>query len=77
MSDYEASPQDAELDTEINDRLAFAGIGETPPKPVRPEIEPPHVPKSEGSLDQLHRSVDALDKLGIGLFPPKRKTSSG
>jgi hypothetical protein len=55
-----ASLQDAESDTEINDRLAVAGIGKTPPKPAKTEIKPPDVPKSEDSLDQLQRSVDGL-----------------
>jgi hypothetical protein len=33
---------------------------------------PPHVPKSEGSPDQLQRGVDELGKYGIGLLPPKK-----
>jgi hypothetical protein len=62
----------------LNDKNAIAGISKTPPpEPARPrptpKTKPPHVPKSEGSLDQLHRSVDALGALGIGLLPPKKE----
>ena len=61
----------------LNDKNAIAGVSKTPPKPARPtptpKTKPPHVPKSEGSLDQLHRSVDALGELGIGLLPPKKE----
>ncbi len=38
-----------------------------------PEIKPPQAPKSEGSLDQLHRSVGELDRMGVGLLPSKRE----
>ncbi|ETN80225.1 hypothetical protein NECAME_18028 [Necator americanus] len=64
----------------LNDKNAVVGLSKTPPpKPPKtarpmppPKIKPPHVPKVEGSLDQLHRSVGELDRLGIGLLPPKR-----
>ena len=63
----------------LNDKNAVVGLSKiAPPKPPKttrptptPKIKPPHVPKSEGSLDQLHRSVGELDRLGIGLLPPK------
>jgi hypothetical protein len=65
----------------LNDKLAVPGISKImPPKPPKktrptpmPKIKPPHVPKSEGSLDQLHRGVGELDRLGIGLLPPKKE----
>lgn len=65
----------------LNDKLAVVGLSKiAPPKPPRkarptptPKIKPPHVPKVEGSLDQLHRSVGELDRLGIGLLPPKKE----
>lgn len=67
----------------LNDKLAAAGISKTPPpkppKPVRPTLTPtpkiksPHVPKSEGSSDQLQPGVLDLGKLGIGLLPPKKE----
>ena len=64
----------------LNDKNAVVGLSKTPPpKPPKtarpmppPKIKPPHVPKVEGALDQLHRSVGELDRLGIGLLPPKR-----
>jgi len=65
----------------LNDKNAIEGISKTPPpKPPKtarptppPKIKPPHVAKSEGSLDQLQRSVGELDKLGIGLLPPRKE----
>ena len=66
----------------LNDKNAIVGLSKiappTPPKktrpPTPPKIKPPHVPKTcEGSLDQLHQSVDELGRLGIGLLPPKKE----
>lgn len=65
----------------LNDKNAVVGLSKiAPPKPPKtarptpmPKIKPPHVPKSEGSLDQLHQSVDELGKLGIGLLPPRKE----
>lgn len=64
----------------LNDKNAIVGLSKiappTPPKKTKPtpppKIKPPHVAKTEGSLDQLQRSVGELDKLGIGLLPPKK-----
>lgn len=56
----------------LNDKNAVVGLSKmAPPKPPK-KIKRPHVPKVEGSLDQLHRSVDDLSRMGIGLLPPKR-----
>jgi hypothetical protein len=66
----------------LNDKNAVVGLSKiAPPRPPKktrpptpPKIKPPHVPKTcEGSLDQLHQSVDELGKLGIGLLPPKKE----
>ena len=66
----------------LNDKNAVVGLSKidppTPPKKTRPltppKIKPPHAPKTcEGSLDQLHQSVDELGKLGIGLLPPRKE----
>lgn len=64
----------------LNDKNAVVGLSKiAPPKPPKktkptptPKIKPFHVAKTEGSLDQLQRSVGELDRLGIGLLPPKR-----
>lgn len=55
------------------------GVGRliAPPKKTSlkppPKLKPSHAPRIEGSLDQLQRSVGELDRLGIGLPPPKEE----
>lgn len=63
----------------LNDKLAIPGLSATPPPtppkkgkwPKPPKLKPAY--KTCESMDQLHRNVADLGKLGIGLFPPKKE----
>jgi hypothetical protein len=68
----------------IPDDNAIVGLSRiAPPKPQKPQkpqkLKPPpklkpfHALNASESLDQLHRNIAALDRLGIGLFPPKKE----